>query len=400
MRVLHVLHMSLPSLNGYSVRSSCIIENLKRLGIETRVVTSARHPNGPELSEVIDGTIHLRTPELEGLQPPLIREWRLMKALRKTVDTAIAGFKPHIVHAHSPVLVGRPALNASRAAGLPFVYEIRDLWENASVDRGKFSDGSLFYKSARAYETGLIRRADHVVTICDALRDEVAPRAMSPEKVSVVPNGVEIDNFKPVPADANLQSSLGLQGKKVIGYIGTFQPYEGIANLIRAMPLITREVPEAHLLITGEDDQLAELRGFAQKQEYRDSVTFAGRVPRERVPSMLALADVMVYPRVLTKVTALTTPLKPLEAMAMERAVVVSDVPAMQELVENGRTGLVFRAAEPADLAAKCVKLLNDPELRQALGVNARRYVQEERAWPRLVSGYETLYRRFAGAPA
>ncbi|MDP6435919.1 MAG: glycosyltransferase [Gammaproteobacteria bacterium] len=400
MRVLHVLHNSLPALNGYSIRSSCIIENQKNLGIEVRVVTSARHPNGPQLNEVINGTIYRRTPELVGVQPPLIREWRLMRALRKTVDTAIAEFKPHIVHAHSPVLVGRPALNAARAAGLPFVYEIRDLWENASVDRGKFSDGSLRYRIARACESGVIKSADHVVTICEELRKEVAPRAASPEIVSVVPNGVEIGQFNPAPADPELQASLGLQGKQIIGYIGTFQPYEGIANLIRAMPQITGEVPAAHLLITGEDEQLAALRQLAREPEFKDCITFAGRVPHDRVRPMLALADIMVYPRILTKVTALTTPLKPLEAMAMERAVIVSDVPAMQELVENGKTGLVFRAAEPADLAAKCVRLLNDGQLRQTLGENARRYVLEERAWLQLVSRYEPVYRRLAGAKA
>ncbi len=392
--------MSLPALNGYSVRSSCIIENQKLLGIEARVVTSARHPNGPQLSEVIDGTIYRRTPVLEGLQPLLVREWRLMHALRETVDAAISEFKPHIVHAHSPVLVGRPALDAARTAGLPFVYEIRDLWENASVDRGKFSDGSLLYKIARAYESGVIKSADHVVTICEALRNEVAPRAASPDKVSVVPNGVETKNFMPAPADPELQASLGLQGKQIIGYIGTFQPYEGIANLIKAMPVITRDVPAAHLLLTGEDEQLVGLRRLARAPEYSNCVTFAGRVPHDRVRSMLALADVMVYPRVLTKVTALTTPLKPLEAMAMERAVIVSDVPAMQELVENGRTGLVFRAAEPADLAAKCVRLLQDSQLRQTLGENARRYVMEERAWPRLVSGYGSIYSQLVGTRA
>lgn len=397
MRVLHVLHTSLPALNGYSVRSSCIIENQKQLGIEARVVTSARHPNGPDLSEIIDGTICLRTPELEGFQPPLVREWRLMRALRETIDAAIREFKPHIVHAHSPVLVGRPALNAAREAGLPLVYEIRDLWENASVDRGKFSDGSLLYKIARAYETAVIKSADHVVTICEELRKELAPRAASPSKVSVVPNGVEIEKFTPVPADPELRASLELQGKQVIGYVGTFQPYEGIANLIKAMPIITKGAPAAHLLITGEDEQLVDLRRLARASEYKDCVTFSGRVTHDRVRSMIALADIMVYPRVLTKVTALTTPLKPLEAMAMERAVVVSDVPAMHELVEDGKTGLVFRAAEPTDLAAKCVRLLSNSQLRRTLGENARKYVTKERAWPRLVSEYESIYSRLVG---
>jgi PEP-CTERM/exosortase A-associated glycosyltransferase len=396
--VLHVLHTSLPALNGYSVRSSCIIENQKKLGMDVEVVTSARHPNGVALIEEIEGTTYRRTPELTGPQPPLVREWRLMKALRKSIDAAIREFRPDIIHAHSPVLVGRPAMAAARAAGLPFVYEIRDLWENASVDRGKFGDGSLLYKVARAAETSVIRGADHVVVICEQLRKELEPRAASSDRLSVVANGVEAGKFMPLVADEELKASLGLQGKRIIGYIGTFQPYEGIANLIKAMPLITARVKEAHLLITGEDPQLPPLRELATSLGLDDCISFAGRVPHERVRSMLALAEVMVYPRVLTRVTALTTPLKPLEAMAMERAVLVSDVPAMQELVENGKTGLVFRAAEPADLAAKCVRLLENDNLRNELGSNAREYVTEERSWSELVLNYQAIYNRLVGA--
>jgi PEP-CTERM/exosortase A-associated glycosyltransferase len=396
-RVLHVLHMSLPALCGYSIRSSCIIENQKKLGIEVQVVTSARHPNGDELSEEIAGTTYRRTPEITGLQPPLLREWKLMKALRASIDASIKEFRPDIIHAHSPVLVGRPAMAAARAAGIPFVYEIRDLWENASVDRGKFSDGSLLYKLARGAETGVISGADHVVAICEQLRKALEPRAASSDRLTVVGNGVEASNFLPQAADEELKASLGLQGKRIIGYLGTFQPYEGIANLIKAMPAISARVPDAHLLITGEDPNLPPLRELATSMGLDSTISFAGRVPHERVRSMLALAEVMVYPRILTRVTALTTPLKPLEAMAMERAVVVSDVPAMQELVEDGKTGLVFRSAEPADLAAKCVRLLEDDYLRGELGVNGRKYVTEERSWSELVLGYQTIYNRLVG---
>jgi len=390
--------MSLPALCGYSIRSSCIIENQKKLGIDVQVVTSARHPNGSELTEEIEGTKYCRTPELTGPQPPLIREWRLMKALRASVDASIRDFKPDVVHAHSPVLVGRPAMAAARAAGLPFVYEIRDLWENASVDRGKFSDGSVLYKIARGAETGVIRGADQVVAICEQLRKELEPRAVSADRLSVVGNGVEAAKFLPQVADEELKASLNLQGKKIFGYIGTFQPYEGIANLIKAVPAITARVPNAHLLITGEDPQLPALRELASSMGLDASVTFAGRVPHERVRAMLALADVMIYPRILTRVTALTTPLKPLEAMAMERAVMVSDVPAMQELVEDGKTGLVFRAGEPADLAAKCIRLLEDDYLRSELGKNARNYVTKERSWSELVLAYQDIYNRLVAA--
>ncbi|MGV3722648.1 MAG: glycosyltransferase family 4 protein [Actinomycetota bacterium] len=392
MRVLHVLHTSLPFICGYSIRSDYILRYQREQGMEPAAVTSSQHPNGDAPWETVNGLIHWRTPATKAKLFPGAREWMLTAVLRRKLETAIKEWRPHVIHAHSPMLVGLPALAAARAHGLPLVYEVRDLWENASVDRGKFSENSPHYQVARRLESRVLSRADAVVTICEKLRDAIADRASKPERVSVVGNGVDTASFQPTEPDPAERRRWGLDGKRVIGYVGTFQPYEGLETLIAALPHILRRQSSAHLLITGSGGEEARLRARVREQALEQHVTFTGRLPHAEVKSIYALADLLVYPRLLTRTTALTTPLKPLEAMAMGKPVVVSDVPAMHELVTRGETGLIFRSGDEADLGQRCAEALGSPQQCAYLGENARKWVLAERQWPSLVARYAQVY--------
>jgi glycosyltransferase involved in cell wall biosynthesis len=303
------------------------------------------------------------------------------------------------------VLVGLPALRVARRRRLPFVYEVRDLWENASVDRGRFRESSPLYRVARSLESRVLERADAVVTICEALRAELAPRAGRPDKVHVVANGVDTVAFSPGASSEAALGQHGLAGKRVVLYAGTFQPYEGLELLARAMPVILRHVPDAHLVIAGgsvslqyagsslHGTQEEALAALVSELGVGKSVTMTGRLPYEAMNGLYAAADVVVYPRLLTRTTALTTPLKPLEAMAAGRAVIVSDLPPMRELVRDQDVGLCFPAGDVGALAGRCVEVLGSPQLRDSLGRAARALVVAERQWPSLVAAYPGIYR-------
>lgn len=386
MRVLHVLHMSAPALAGYTIRTNYIFENLKREGIELGALTSVRQPEPSESYEEIDGVPHWRTAPIKRPLRSPFNEVQAMAALARRLDQVIKEWRPDVVHAHSPVLIGLPALGICRKARIPLVYEVRDLWENASVDRGKFASDSVPYKVAQSLDTIALRGADAVVTICDSLRAEIEPR--SGKSVTVVPNGVDVDTFVPSteerPADA----------RPTVAYIGAFQPYEGIETLIDAFPLVVEAVPEAQLVITGGGGAEQELRSLSERVSAPGSVTFTGRVPHHEVGALYRQADVLVYPRIHTRTTSLTTPLKPLEGMAMGKAVVVSDLPAMRELVRVGETGLAFPPGNARALADVLIRLLKEPNTRSQLGAAARVQVANERRWSTLVSRYPEIYER------
>ena len=308
------------------------------------------------------------------------------------------------------MLVGLPALRVARRHKIPLVYEIRDLWENACIDRRKFSEDSLSYRVARGVESYVLRRADKVVTICEGLKKELSGRVADPGHLHVVANGVDIDAFQPTEPDESMKLRWGLSGKQVVLYAGTFQPYEGLDLLVRSMRNVVRRFPQAQLVIVGGSPGVAGSSG-AQSPEERllhavvreeslsNHVTFTGRIPHEDVRQMYALADVLAYPRIWTRTTALTTPLKPLEAMAMAKPVIISDVPAMRELVRDRHNGLVFTAGDHDDLGAKICELLGDKASRERLGANARNVVVRERQWSRLVSQYRPLYEALLTTP-
>jgi PEP-CTERM/exosortase A-associated glycosyltransferase len=406
MRVLHVLHNSLPLVCGYSIRSGNIVRLQRLEGYDLRVVTSAQHPNGSAAVEEIDCVTHRRTPSYDGPQWPIWREWQLMRRLKREVEAVVAQWRPDVVHAHSPVIVGLPALRVARRLGLPLVYEVRDLWENALVDRGRFGQGSPQYKVARWAESHVLSRADAVVTICETLRNELAPRCGDPSKVSVVANGVDAEAFQPRSPSAEMRAKYGLDSKRVILYVGTFQPYEGLGLLVRSLPHVLARVPDAQLVIVGGSASLAyrggSLHGTQEEVLARTieamgleaRVTMTGRVPHEQVGSLYSIADCVVYPRIYTRTTALTTPLKPLEAMAMARAVVVSDLRPMRELISDGETGVTFPAGDERALAERCTALLQDAGARERLGRAAREVVLVERQWPTLVRRYGDVYAR------
>tara|TARA_R110002073_G_scaffold323204_1_gene500342 strand:- start:55973 stop:57112 length:1140 start_codon:yes stop_codon:yes gene_type:complete len=364
----------------------------EELGMICDVATSAQHPNGESLREVIDGRTYLRTPSQPERRTGL-RELGMMHALAKTIDAAVREFRPDVIHAASPVLVGLPALRVARKYKLPLVYEVRDLWENASVDRGKWEYESLPYRGAKALETILFKKADSVVAICEALRVEIAPRIGKKTELHVIPNGVESSLFRSQPPVQSVLEKWSLHDKTVLGYIGAFQPYEGLETLIEAMPAIAKAIPNAHLMITGGGNALeADLHELVRSKNLSNLVTFTGRVPHEVVQDMYSVVDLMVYPRISTRTTELTTPLKPLEAMALGIPVMLSSTQAMRELVRPGDTGYTFTPGNSAELATVAIDALENPDERRRRAANARTYVEQERHWPTIVAGYQDIY--------
>ena len=394
-RILHVLHTSFPHLCGYSIRSDQILALQVQAGMDVAVVTSAQQPV-PNADEQQAGITYYRTPT-PGLMRSPVRECQLMWSLFKRLVSVIRVVKPDLVHAHSPVLVGIPAYLAARWSRKAFVYEVRDLWENASVDRGKFSTGSVFYRVARFLETWLLRRADSVFTIGEALRGELAQRTTRP--VTVIPNGTNPDAFVPAQPEPSWIETWNPQHREIIAYIGSFQPYEGLAVMIRAIRPIVGRRPMAHLLIAGDGPERAVLEKLAQDEGVANHVTFVGRVPHHRVKEIYAISDLLVYPRIETLTTSLTTPLKPLEALSMEKAVLASNLPAIRELITDQVTGRLFKPDDPVELADRAVELLEHPELREQYGKAGRKMVLRERTWAGSVAKYGPEYSRLIPHP-
>ncbi|OYV02104.1 MAG: glycosyltransferase, exosortase A system-associated [Burkholderiales bacterium PBB5] len=408
MRVLHVLDHSIPLHSGYTFRTAALLRGQRALGWETHHLTSPKHQvdaakDAPTDAQTVDGLHFFRTPMptgwLAGL--PVLNQWALMQALERRLDEVARQLRPDIIHAHSPVLNALPALNVGQKLGIPVVYEVRAFWEDAAVDHGTTTEGSLRYRLTRAMETRALRRADHVFTICEGLRRDIVARGIGAERVTVIPNAVDIEAFEVGGvADAALKSQLGLDGCRVIGFIGSFYAYEGLDLLLQAMPAVLARAPDVRVLLVGGGPQDAALKAQAQALGIADKVVFTGRVPHAQVQRYYDLVDVLAYPRHSMRLTELVTPLKPLEAMAQGRLLVASDVGGHQELIRHNQTGVLFKAGDAGALADALVDLMGRPGDWPALRAAGRRFVEAERNWTRSVANYPSVYQRLCGAKA
>jgi len=394
-RILHVLDHSLPLQSGYTFRTRAILKAQSALGLDVRAVTGLRHSAvavGEGEPEVIDELHFWRTPGTAQGAPGL-REWREVCALTDRIVEIAQVWRPDVLHAHSPALCGMAALRAARRLGVPLVYEIRAFWEDAAVGNGTGTDRSWRYWLTRQLENRVVAGADAVVTICTGLKDDLEARGVAPDRISVMPNGVDLALFgTPLARDAALAETLRLGSGPVIGFLGSFYPYEGLDDLIAAMPAIVAVHPDARLLLVGGGPAEATLRAQAAVSPVADAICFVGRVPHHEVDRYYALADVVCYPRKAMRLTDLVTPLKPLEAMAQGKLVAASSVGGHRELIEDGVTGTLFAPDDPAALAAAMNHLLADRTNWDDRRAVARAFVERAHDWGSNACRYLPVY--------
>lgn len=400
MRILHILDHSLPLHSGYTFRTLSILREQRRFGWETSHLTGPKQASAEHLEEMIDGWHFFRTghdgTRLAGL--PAITQLMMMNALTHRLQAVAEQVRPQLLHAHSPVLNAIPALRVGRRLGLPVLYEVRALWEDAAVDHGHTREGAPRYRLTRALETYALKRADAVTTICEGLRSDIVARGIDARKVTVVPNAVDVEKFAlGGEPDAELRRQLGLDGAIVLGFIGSFYAYEGLPLLLEALPKILSVDPRVRVIFVGGGPQEENLKRMAEKLGLADMVRFVGRVPHEQVHRYYDLINMLVYPRLPMRLTDLVTPLKPLEAMAQGRLLAASDVGGHRELIRDQVTGVLFRAGDVDALAAKVLELLADKHHWGELQAAARHFVETERNWTLSVDRYRQPYYRLTG---
>ncbi len=395
MKILHILDHSIPLHSGYTFRTLAILQEQRKLGWETCHVTSAKHTVTTESSEDVDGFTFYRSKKPVGLiaKIPVLNQLAIVQSLSKRLGEIIPELKPDILHAHSPALNGIAAIKAAQKYNIPLVYECRAFWEDAAVDHGTTTENSLRYSVTKWLETYVFKNASAITTICEGLRNDIISRGISSEKITVIPNAVNIEKFTyGVKPNQELRTKLNLQDKIVLGFIGSFYAYEGLPLLLEALPKIIEKQPQTRLLLVGGGSQEAFIKQKTIELGLENYVIFTGRVPHHLVQDYYNQVDIFVYPRLPMRLTELVTPLKPLEAMAQGRLVVASDVGGHKELIRDNETGRLFKANDAVDLAQTVLDLLNQQNHWDKLREAGRLYVEQERNWTKSVGYYQNVY--------
>jgi glycosyltransferase involved in cell wall biosynthesis len=370
MRILHVAGSYLPLIGGATLRPANLLKPLAdRCELHILVPRQDIHGKNIYAAEVKDYEI------LDGVH---VHRVARMSDLRKGVRALAREHDIDIVHAHNP----RFALISLLAfTGRPLICEIHAI---TSVSLPKRLVNRLVY-----------RFSDRIIVLSNSAKEELTQRyRIPPGKVEVIYNGIEAGKFKPSGKGAPVRKRLGIAGKPVIGYIGTFFEWQGTEDLVRAFPLIATKRPEVRLLLVGDGPDFERVRNIIDDLGIGDKVILTGRVPPTEVPHYFEAIDVFVIARPDKIETRTAVPLKLLEAMAMDKAIIGTEVRGLSEVVEDGVNGILIPPGNAEALADKALALLADEPLRRKIGSNARKQVEREFSWARSAEKLWELYEK------
>ncbi|NOJ60398.1 glycosyltransferase [Arthrobacter sp. 260] len=393
-RMLYCAHSVSPyNSNGYSTRTAGIVNGLAAAGADVVIAARPGYPwdiktdkapsSDVSYTETIAGITHFFSHGPTWTQSPL--DHFIQQAADSYVQIAIRN-RVERIQAASNHVTALPALIAARRLGLPFIYEVRGLWEITESSTKPNWGQSDRYNFSKDMETLVAASADSVFAITPQVMDELIQRGVPAEKISVLPNAVDTDDFSDMPQHRPTRTRLGLEDDApVIGYAGSLVEYEGLGTLLEAFRTLILKDIRVHLVIVGDGAALPKLKHQAKQLGIADYVKFTGRIAAEEIPALISVFDIMPCPRMPLPITEMVSPLKPLEGMAAGKAVVLSDLAPMRDLAgEDGERARLFQAGDPGALARVLEDLLNDPTQRQEMGRRARLWAVAERTWKKV----------------
>jgi hypothetical protein len=380
MRVLFLTDNFVPERNAPALRSYEHCRRWARQGVDVTVITTVPNfplgkPHPPYRNRI------WQQEDIDGIR--VIRVWSFLAPNRGVILRAfdfasfaasafLAGLfqRPDIIVATSPQMLTAVAGHfLARFKHRPWVFEVRDLWPESITAVGAMKEGFLIRLLGRI-ERMLYHGAERIVAVTEPMRAQLAAKGVSPEKIAVVPNGADLERLIPRSGNPRLRSRLKLEGKFVIGYVGTHGFAQGLEVLVRAAAVLRDS--DIHFLFVGEGARRDDLIGFARALDVRN-VTFVGGVPSETAIDYLALADAIVVPLKKSALFEGALPSKIFEAAAMEKPILLSANGASAELVREYRAGIVVPPENPELLAAGALQLREDAILRESFRDGCKR---------------------------
>lgn len=401
--VLHHLTNSLPhTQSGYTLRSHAILRAQRAGGLTASATTRPGYPLTigsltARGTDVVDGVAYHRLVPTRVPSDAARRTAQEVDLLTQAAREAGAS----VLHTTTPSANGVLARAAAQRLGIPWVYEVRGLPEETWVASHGTPEGRARAAASRrralmqAKETELALAADAVVTLSGTMRDALVARGVPAARITVVPNAVSdalLTTAHPTPEAA--RAALGLPARPTIGTVSSLVDYEGLETVVRTVATLRARGHDVTGLLVGDGVSRPGLARLARELDVADHVVLPGRVPSDVALTWLAALDVVLVPRRDHEVTRLVTPLKPVEAMAVGRPVVASDLPALVEAV--GGAGLHVGADDAEGWATSVGALLDDVGRRAEL-VERGGVVAAERTWVRNAETYLRIYRACLG---
>ncbi len=392
MKILYLSQYFPPEMGAPAARASELTRHWATDGHDITVLTGfPNHPTGRVPSEYCDEFRQLVTREqIDGVN--VVRTWlwplpnrrayeRILNYSSFCLSSAVTGLffsRPDVVIASSPqLLVGLTGWWLAAWKHVPLIFEVRDLWPESLSAVGMGSQRSLPHRILAKIAEFLYRKATRVVVVTPAFKDHLIKYWQIPaSKISVIENGVETGLFTPQNTDPELRRELGAEGKFVVSYIGTIGMAHGLESLLEAAARMQQTAPEVLFLLLGEGAEKERIQSLA-KSRVLTNLLFVGQQSREKIPAYIAASDACLV--LLKKADLFKTviPTKMLEFMSCARPVILGVQGQAQQIIEESQAGICIEPENAGDLVQAIARLAADPALRDSLGRNGRRYIQQ-----------------------
>jgi len=284
--------------------------------------------------------------------------------------------KPDVVIASSPqLLVGLSGWWLARYNGVPFVFEVRDLWPESLAAVGVSSQKSALHRSLAKIAGFLYRSCDRLVVVTPVFKEYLVERWQVPEeKVFVVENGVETNVFSRLVPNIAIRRELGAEEKFVVSYIGTLGAAHGLETLLEAAAHLRERAPNILFVLVGEGAEKARIVSLARSRGLTN-LRFVDQQPREKIPVYIAASDVCLVLLKRAELFKTVLPTKMLEFMSCARPVILGVDGHARKVMERANAGIFIAPEDPAALAEAVMRLATNPALCESLGRNGRQHI-------------------------
>jgi glycosyltransferase involved in cell wall biosynthesis len=391
-RILHIAYQSLPNISGSSIRSRDIFSSQKEIGLDPVVITSP-FQNGISNSDFdeIDGIKYYRT--YNNNSSDLVSEEKsgLLKRVKKLISF-ISFFKkvnrlykiekPDLIHAHATFYCAFAAIYLKKKYKVPICYEVRSLWEEREVKGASGLLEKVQPKIIRELETFCMKRVDQVIVINKNLKQNLESRAI--KNIKIVPNAVNIsliENSRPIKKEF-----------LSFGYIGSVSPIEGLHLIAQVWKNIQRDGFKNQFKVYGQGSYLNEFEKLIEDLNLKN-IKCHGSIDSNEIKNAFKNIDVIINPRIKSKISDTVTPLKPLEAMAYKKLVIASDVGGMKELITDKTTGILFEH-DSVESLEKEIRSIITKGVDEEIITKAYNFILNEKSWISNARTYNKIYKK------
>jgi len=372
-KILHISGTYLPYIGGSSLRLANLLKILGK-HFEIHLLVPRKDIYGKDIySEPIK--------EHEVLDDIIIHRVQSVSSLSKTIRGICRKHNIDIIHAHNPRFAFYSLLALT---GKPLICETHALTHTS------------FIKSFPVYFTYKI--CNKIIVLSNSAKQEIVERYKIPlNKVEVIFNGVDLKRFTNFKKNSLfIREKYNIRERYILGYIGTFCKWQGVRHLVRSFSYVVKKRDDVELMLVGDGPDFKNIKILIDRLNLKGKIMLTGEVPPNEIPDYLKSIDIFIIPRPNTIENETAIPLKLLEAMAMSKPIVATNVEGISEVINDGIDGILAIAGNDGKLAEKILMLLDNKSLRKKIGENAKERVKSFK-WECSAKKIAQIYKQILG---